>query len=299
MLLFLIELAAKKQGYTILVNQKLENITKSTAPLFEINFQINNENKYNKNLFEVIGKRRTNRAFYKSLSENQFYQINEAVQKIISSFNITFVPKIPQKLINLMAQTEDYFWKNLKIQNDVFKWVRLKHTTYLKKNDGFYWRELGTGFMGFPFIFITIYCPKIGQTLYNIGLSYFIKLRFKNILATSGLICFSTKKNLEPKELINLGRAVMETWLWMTTLNVDIQPLSMQSLPIFYQKKCWLPEIFPRNSYNQLEDQYRSVFNLSVDENPVWVFRIGNARIGLPFEKMGLRKDLNEILTIK
>ena len=86
MLLFLIELAAKKQGYTIQVTQRLENITQMTAPLFEIIFHANNENIYSKNLFEVIFLRRTHRSHYRPLSEDQSFQVNQIIHKIKSSF---------------------------------------------------------------------------------------------------------------------------------------------------------------------------------------------------------------------
>jgi hypothetical protein len=279
MMLYLIEQESLRQGFSFnyTINEKgLEDINHS---LIECSF-VGNENTiapvYSTN---TILKRRVGRGLYlkkdlplETLQElvTNINQNNELVDFKISNV-------ISKNSISCMKKMECAFWNKVEYLQDIFKWVHLTKSSYIKVKRGFHWKELGINPQELSFIYLIKKMPKIAIAIFNLFAHHLVLNKFSKSLKNSGFALLSLKRRPTVSECFDVGRDVMKVWLKIAELEMVTQPLSIQSFFISFSNWGIYEKEWPKELTQPLESQFKLDFKVSDDYSPFWLFRFGYA----------------------
>lgn len=227
-------------------------------------------------LAESVKLRHTNRGLFSRQWSDMDQMILKSSIKASLNSSITdfYISRNQPLFTEYILKCEEIFWKQRKIAQDIARWVKL---SVLKNPErGFYWKTLGTTYMEtLALVFSTKikYLPPLLEKIMIFLSKSKIK---KSIDHSAGIIFFSTTTK-DKKSLLEVGRAIFRSWLQLTALDYEVQPLSLStllpfSLPLskeFNPYQEWKEQVFLKQ-----KELYQHL-GLKKSQELVWAFRFG------------------------
>lgn len=227
--------------------------------------------------YERLLLRRTHRGlFSRSSMQPNLVLIEKLIAERFSGVHFQF-QKPSRFLISFVKTVETRLWANEAFCRDLFKWFRFRRKSYEKMRDGLFYKELGV--------------PRhesIGLSLFSFFPALFAKLSFftrfgvlMNLSRTfrncSGLAMTSVKSG-DPLSQIEAGAASLRVWLELEDQGMSVQPCSLASFAIYYQK--FYVDFFKdleklQMNLQNLEIEIYKELNLEKTWVPIWWFRTG------------------------
>lgn len=181
-------------------------------------------------LSDYISLRHTNRGLYlKSLTEIEKMILNSSLKASINSSLVGFkIKRISTKVISYILTSEEIFWKKRDIIADLGKWISLNIFTNPK--EGFYWKTLGLNYFETIGLKFLSKVPALTERLSDF-LSILNKRKLKRQITNSGgIVFFTVPKASSDLDFLHIGRSIFRSWLQLTALDFEIQPLSISTL---------------------------------------------------------------------
>jgi hypothetical protein len=186
-------------------------------------------------------------------------------------------------------------WEKPLVIKDIFKWVRFTQKSYIKYSSGLYWKDLGAKIFEFPVLLLIRFFPWVPRFLIHIGFGFVFKdVVSRNVKSSSGLLLVSGSVS-DKMTLENVGRFVMRSWLSLTKHGYVMQPLSIQSISIYWiSSKTYFTNLTPKNEklFKSGELLLKKLFEVPNELGPVWLLRIGKPKNP---KTPSLRKPLSTI----
>lgn len=280
-------------------NLQFEILNLEEEPLFlKIQIQFNQiqtltENQKNHlNLYTYINQRSTYRQGFKfedNINLDLFHSYPRLTffKKNDYQLNLHFctAQQVTSEFKKYLIQCEAYIWSHKQATKDVLNDIRFGSASApsASKKRKIPVSSFKLNFIEEFFIKFLQSKPQIGQLLIRMPLFKYTltSLTIKNI-HNSHFFLVSTSK-ICPESLIEAGALAMQTWLLLESQNLKAQPFSGASINLVDAFTNNLPnDTLP--SYFQLFNEtgpalFKSQFNLTESERPVWMFRLGKPSI--------------------
>jgi hypothetical protein len=226
---FLIEslsLAASQKNCRIEYQKDIDYQTDKSAWL---KFRILKSESAKDFLSDYLLLRHTNRGLYaQNITEIEKIILNSSLKASMNSSVVSFkIERISSKMTSYILTCEEVFWKKRDIIADLGKWISLKLFTTPK--EGFYWKTLSLNYLETIGLKLLSKAPVISEKL-----SYFLNLlnkrKLKKQLIHSGGVIFFKVPKIQDHDYLEIGRSIFRSWLQLTALDFEIQPLSISTL---------------------------------------------------------------------
>ncbi|MAF90434.1 MAG: hypothetical protein CL674_04110 [Bdellovibrionaceae bacterium] len=235
-------------------------------------------------IFEEVDlyNRHTNRRHYSTskLPENRLTQLKE----INSDLNVEIHWKLkPSKKLKDLFQLGEYFiWKNRKAFMDTTDWVRFKPSESIQTRDGFSLENLNLSKIDGFFLRVIRTSHFMQKLIWFLGARIkigFDTFRFKKHLGA--VLAVSTQLK-GPNALLESGRAIMRSWLYLNKNQISVHPLTVISLlPYIYIEYGAWPDGTPNEYADQIESSYEAwyeKFEIPSEHKITWAIRFGYAK---------------------
>lgn len=220
-------------------------------------------------LSEYVKIRHTNRNSYSTqFTELEKMILNSSLKASIQSTVLGFkISNINPGLLNYFQKCEEIFWNQKQIVSDLSKMI----STNLIKNPkvGFFWKTLGINYFEILLIKFLSKLPFITENL-SFVFNFINKMKLKKLLKNSGGILFFTTPNSVKLNYMEVGRSIFRSWLQLTALDIECQPLSIGTflpyyLNIYNNSKGidanWIQEVISMNT------KLKESLNISENQN--------------------------------
>lgn len=228
-------------------------------------------------LSDYIFLRHTNRGLYSpNLTEIEKMILNSSLKASISSSDVSFkISRITPQITDYILTCENIFWKKREIITGLGKWISLRLFTSPK--EGFYWKTLGLNYLETFALKILSKLPALSEKLSSL-LNMFNKQKLRQQLNNSGGLVLFTVPKMSNMDFLEIGRSIFRSWLQLTALDFEIQPLSISTLLPYYintldDSKGIDPDLLKKmKTMGELEK-----VNLGVDDSHdvLWGLRFG------------------------
>ena len=207
------------------------------------------------------------------------------------------VSNIHSDLQNYIVDAEQNLMDHSDILPAVMKWTRFTMSEARRTGDGISWRNMLAKVWELPVMYLV---PKFPAFL-NLVRPQMVKQHrartLQQLNSSAGLICISSKKTSTHFEgAVQAGRLMMRVWLRLTQLGYGVQPVSLATLPIFYQRENLMDSFFSKQAdfFKQGETTLRNSFAIAEENFPIWMIRTGIST-PLPAEMRTFRKPLKPL----
>lgn len=287
-----IEIAALDAGYEI--TTQLKDLSADGKALWAL-ISFNETTKSADPLSKYIRIRSTDRReFEKGELSIQLLQEIKLLEKKYAPAELHVVSKMENKLQNYIIDAEQNLMDHAEILPAVMKWTRFTMNDARKTGDGISWRNMLAKVWELPVMYLV---PKFPGFL-NLVRPQMVKQHrartLKQLSSSAGLVCVSTRQTANHFEgAVQAGRLMMRVWLRLTQLGYGVQPVSLATLPIFYQHEGLMDSFFSKRSdfFKRGEQTLRNAFAIPEAQFPIWMIRTGIST-PLPAELRTFRKPV-------
>ncbi len=231
-------------------------------------------------LFSALEHRTTDRRLFRK----GFEKLPVQKLKLLSDSRAEIhLAPVSRDLVDYIVNTEDFLPKHPGALPAVLKWVRFSLSSARRTGDGLSWHNMGVKFWELPVIKLIQSFPGI-VTILRPGLLPPHRARTRAQVASSAAVIAvsipyraGAVPSIAPIDIVQAGRTMFRAWLELTKAGFAVQPLSLSSLPIYYDRSNQLDDFFTsqkaliRNGEKLLRDE----LGISLDRLPVWMFRTG------------------------
>jgi len=179
-----------------------------------------------------------------------------------------------------LISTDAYLWLQKKAMQSFFKEVRFFDPHVEPR--GIRSEDLGIGMMDQMMLYFFSFVPWLLSLIIRVPvLNQNFKTASKRTLENAHFLLV-TATALDSRNLVQAGQAAMAAWIELENRGYKLQPYSTASLTLVAAKTGHLHRdtlkkfvsLFGQHGPQILRDQ----FQLGVEENPVWILRVGKAK---------------------
>lgn len=248
-------------------------------------------------LVEAIEYRCADRRLYRggSLKHPVFAQLERDAARFQG--NALYLLDSPSReLLEFCVAADAYVWKHEPAYRDTLRWFCFSTEEMMRRGDGVCLRQFGYDFPDIPGL--QLVRNKWVRQVMDLSRLYTLSGRWVRALLTSsaGLACI-TARSRRREDLVTAGRLAFSTWLRLNRAGYGVQPLTLQSMPIYNLAQEGLPVGIPPEFpelYRRGRRLLEQDFGYSSGELPAWLFRTGLTRpmasrcrtVRLPVERM-------------
>lgn len=248
-------------------------------------------------LFEEwdLFNRHTNRKFFRSSNIPQ--QLFAELEDINSDLDVKIHYNTePSNSLRDLYQLGEYFiWENRNAFIDTTDWVRFNLSECIRTLDGFSLKNLNLKKMDGFILKLLRSSYSLQKIFWYLGAGLKIKLdtyRLKKNMG--GVLAISTE--LKGKHaLIESGRAMMRSWIYLNKNSISVQPMTVISLlPFMHSQIGKWPEGTPKNfgeKINEAFDAWNENIDLPKTHKITWAIRFGYAQAMKETEKTYRRQS--------
>lgn len=286
--------AALSLGYIARVDKDYKN---ELLPIFKIKFEEVKKNTKKYSLVKHIDERVTSRSIFdgKLLSIRNLEKIEKNVAKFkIIKLKTIADPLKKAKLSQILGEGDRIRMLNNVLFSQMMSELRWSknevkatatgidvETLEMPGNMSKIMRLLSDNFH---------FLSKINEKVFDNNALFLIK-------ASSHIGCIIYSGPLNSDSFFKAGQALERMWLISTKYNIKIHPWSVLSF-FFLRNKILKGEGFSQKEIKdlrRLEIDFREVFDLKIDETPIFIFRMFSSKT---FGKKSLRLDFSDVSSI-
>ncbi|HZI10154.1 MAG TPA: hypothetical protein VE153_07140, partial [Myxococcus sp.] len=252
-------------------------------------------------LVDALQTRRTDRRLYRggSLQAPVFGELRQEAGRF-PGVGLYLAPRPEGEFLTFCLEADSLVWRDAAAYQDVLRWTRFSEEELRRTRDGFSWRSLGLPLPGLPGLRLTRH-EAVRRALQGTQVYRASALWLRAQLASSaGLVCITAPPG-HPEALVAAGRLALRAWLRLNRSGHAVQPMSLQSTPIYDLEVSGLPGDLPpgtRERYLRAGTLLARAFGYTAPELPVWMCRTGRAPPRPP-ETDTLRLPVERLLSIR
>lgn len=199
-------------------------------------------------------------------------------------------------IFNTLVESESTIFKSTDLLNELMEWIRIDGSAFW--TDGLLASDVGISKLEATMLkFLHSRLPWIFSALVRLRILSFRAtptLR-KQLASAQRFVSFSLKRGEKPdyKNLVEIGRAAMETWLKLSHQGFGLQPLSYSSLlPLEIHFFGLSAKSLDDSAISKTRLQLRRILGLSENFELVWIFRVGTQSQSMT----GVRRSVKEFI---
>jgi hypothetical protein len=190
--------------------------------------------------------------------------------------------EISSPMKKFLIKADSYLWLQKHATRDFFREIVFTRKEQTETDRGIRVMDLGIGKMDQLMLRFFSMMPWLPSLMVRIPvLNHSFRASTERTLKNAHLALI-TARSLEPLELFRTGQQAMQVWIEMEKQGYKVQPLSMASITLVDAATNSLPADTKKN-FRQLfsftgPEVLKEQFQLSAQEKPVWLLRIGRAQ---------------------
>jgi len=208
------------------------------------------------------------------------------------------IERFPDELTRFATRADATLWSDPAVYRDVVRWVRFSREELRQAGDGVPWNGAGVDLPEAELLRL-MQSPLARSLAIRFGFLQVVKIWVQRQLASSAALLLITARDRSPEAMVQAGRLGLVAWVRLNQAGFSVQPMTIQSLPVYHAATGGLREGTPAESVD-LFVQGRGVleraFGHAPDELPVWMFRTGLSPGPLPLRTP--RLPLARILSV-
>jgi len=290
-----IDIAARDEGLSAAAQLLLEGPSRSTWAT--VSFAPSAERGHE--LGPALGGRLTDRRLYRggSVTHPVFAALHREAERF-PGCRLRVTGRFSDELVRFTTRADATLWSDPAVYRDVVRWVRFSREELRQAGDGVPWNGAGIDLPEAELLRLT-QSPLARSLAIRFGFLRMVKIWVRRQLASSAALFLITASDRSPEAMVRAGRLGLVAWVRLNQAGFSVQPMTIQSLPVYHAATGGLREGTPAESVD-LFVQGRGVleraFGHAPDELPVWMFRTGLSPGPLPLRTP--RLPLARILSV-